>query len=417
MKMHRRSFLRTTLGAAPLLAFGTSRLTNLAFAADSAVAADRDLLVSIFLRGGCDGLSLVAPVDDRDYVAARPPEMRVREKGEHAGLALSNGFAGADWRLHKEAAPLHELYVQGDLAIVHACGLVNGSRSHFDAQDMMERGIADQKSLGLDTGWLARVLAAIPDPGLLPGVSPAGTLPVSLLGTDRACGIADLRDFAYWGDEKERSVLRSLQSLASPLAAPSQRTLALIQAIQKRLPHDKDGNVPKYQPARGVKYPEHDFSDALQTVAWLTKLEVGLQVAAIDYGDWDTHTGQSYRFTEQVKNLAGPLAAFYRDIADRAQCVTIVVMSEFGRRLKANESGGTDHGHGNVMLVLGKGIRGGRLHGTWPGLSNDQLDQHADLAITTDYRQVLAEVLEKRLKCNAGHIFPSWSASGALGLD
>ncbi len=117
-----------------------------------------------------------------------------------------------------------------------------------------------------------------------------------------------------------------------------------------------------------------------------------------------------------MRNLAGPLAAFYRDLADRTQHVTIVVMSEFGRRLKANESGGTDHGHGNMMLVLGKGIRGGRLHGAWPGLANDLLDQHADLAITTDYRQVLAEVLEKRLKCNTEHIFPGWREKGVLGL-
>jgi len=306
-----------------LLAFGASRLTQLAFAADSAVAAGRDLLVSIFLRGGCDGLSLIAPVDDRDYIAARPPEMRVLAKGENAGLPLKNGFAGADWRMHKEAAPLHELYTHGDLAIVHACGMVNGSRSHFDAQDMMERGIADQKNLGLDTGWLARVLAAIPTPGLLPGVAPAGTLPMSMLGTDRACGISDLRDFAYGGDDNARAALRALQSIASPLTAPSQRTLALIEAIGKQLPHEKDGSVSKYQPASGAKYPEHDFSNALQTVAWLAKLEVGLQVAALDYGDWDTHTGQSYRFTDQVHNLAGPLAAFYRDLSNRGQNVTM----------------------------------------------------------------------------------------------
>jgi uncharacterized protein (DUF1501 family) len=342
--------------------------------------------------------------------------MRVKEKGEHPGLPLANGFAGADWRLHHEAAPLLELYQQGDLAIVHACGLVNASRSHFDAQDMMERGIADQKNLGLDTGWLARVLAAIPAPGLLPGVSPAGTLPISMLGTDRACGIADLRDFAYYGDDDQRAILHQLQNLTSPLTTPARRTLALVEEIQKRLPRDKDGNVPKYQPAKGARYPEHDFSETLQTVAWLAKLDVGLQVAAVDYGDWDTHTGQDYRFAEQVRNLAGPLAAFYRDLADRRQHVTVVVMSEFGRRLKSNESGGTDHGHGNVMFVLGKGIRGGRLHGKWPGLANDQLDQHADLAITTDYRQVLAEVLEKRLRCKADDAFPGWSSSGTIGL-
>jgi uncharacterized protein (DUF1501 family) len=281
---------------------------------------------------------------------------------------------------------------------------------------MMERGIADQKNLGLDTGWLARVLAAIPAPGLLPGVSPAGTLPISMLGTDRACGIADLRDFAYYGDDDQRAILHQLQNLTSPLTTPARRTLALVEEIQKRLPRDKDGNVPKYQPAKGARYPEHDFSETLQTVAWLAKLDVGLQVAAVDYGDWDTHTGQDYRFAEQVRNLAGPLAAFYRDLADRRQHVTVVVMSEFGRRLKSNESGGTDHGHGNVMFVLGKGIRGGRLHGKWPGLANDQLDQHADLAITTDYRQVLAEVLEKRLRCKADDAFPGWSSSGTIGL-
>ena len=189
-----------------------------------------------------------------------------------------------------------------------------------------------------------------------------------------------------------------------------------MEAIQKRLPHDKEGNVPKYQAAKGANYPEHEFSNALQTVAWMAKLDVGLQVAALDYGDWDTHSGQADRFREQVKNLAGPLAAFYRDLAERSQRVTVVVMSEFGRRLKANESGGTDHGHGNVMLVLGKGIRGGRLHGAWPGLANDRLDEHADLAITTDYREVLAEVLEKRMKCKTERIFPGWSSQRGLGL-
>ena len=174
---------------------------------------------------------------------------------------------------------------------------------------------------------------------------------------------------------------------------------------------------PNYVPAKGVKFPEHDFSQPLKTVAQLAKMEVGLQVAAIDYGDWDTHTGQDYRLNDLVENLAKPLHAFYQDLSSLKQRVTILVMSEFGRRLKANESGGTDHGHGNLMLVLGSGIKGGRCFGQWPGLANDQLDEHADVAITTDYRQVLSEVLQSRMRgADIAKVFPGFTPGNALGL-
>jgi uncharacterized protein (DUF1501 family) len=412
----RRSFLRRTL-AASCLTFGSAGIQRLGFAEDSSAAAGRDLLVSIFLRGGCDGLGVLAPVDDEHYRAARNASLRIAEKGEKSGISVKHGYNGQDWRLHPAAAPLHELYAHGDLALIHACGLKNGTRSHFDAQDMMERGISDQKNLGLGTGWLTRLLETLPGTGLLPGVGAAGTLPASFLGSSRAAAIPSLQDFSYYGDERQMKALRLIQQGGGMLAEDGNRMLNLLQEIGKRLPKKPDGGFADYIPAKGVAYPEHDFSQPLKTVAQLAKMEVGLQVAAVDYGDWDTHTGQEYRLTDLVANLARPLHAFYEDLSKINQRVTIVVMSEFGRRLKANESGGTDHGHGNLMILIGSGIRGGRCIGSWPGLANDQLDEHADLAITTDYRQALSELLQSRMRgADAAKIFPGFEPGNALGL-
>ena len=412
----RRSFLRRALGASSL-AFGCTRIQRLGFATDSAAAAGRDLLVTIFLRGGCDGLGVLAPVDDVSYLAARGAGLRVMEKGERAGIALKRAYAGHDWRLHPAAAPLHELYAQGDLALIHACGLTNGSRSHFDAQDMMERGIADQKNLGLGTGWLTRLLDTLPDTSLLPGLAAAGTLPASLLGSSRVAAISSLQDFNYYGDERQLKVLRLLQTPGSALTESGMHMLNLMAEIAKMLPKKANGDIADYVPAKDAHYPDHDFSQPLKTVAQLAKMEVGLQVAAIDYGDWDTHTGQDYRLKDLIENLAKPLHAFYQDLSNLPQRVTVVVMSEFGRRLKANDSGGTDHGHGNLMMVLGHGIKGGRCLGTWPGLENDQLDQHADVAITTDYRQVLSEILQSRMRgADVAKVFPGFKPGNALGL-
>ncbi len=373
--------------------------------------------MSIFLRGGCDGLGVFAPVDDPHYRDARISGLRIAEKGKTAGLRLDHAYAAQDWRIHPAAGPLKELYDHGDLALIHACGLKNATRSHFDAQDMMERGIADQKGLGLGTGWLTRLLDALPSDGLLPGVSGAGTLPVSLLGSGRAAAISNLQDFNYYGDDRQARALALLHDQTNPAGKSGADLLRLMREISQRLPKKADGGVADYVPAKGVKYPEHDFSQPLKTVAQLAKMEVGLQVAAIDYGDWDTHTGQDYRLQDLVENLSKPLRAFYEDLGSLRQRTTIVVMSEFGRRVKANESGGTDHGHGNLMLVLGGGIKGGRCFGSWPGLSNEQLDQHADLAITTDYRQVISEVLQARMRLHdLSAIFPGFTPEKSLGL-
>jgi len=412
----RRSLLRRALGASGLT-LGGGGIQRLAFAEDSAAAAGRDLLVTIFLRGGCDGLGVLAPVDDPHYRAARQANLRIVEKGERPGLAIKNGYAGHDWRLHPDAAPLQELYAHGDLAMIHACGLKNGTRSHFDAQDMMERGINEQKNLGLGTGWLTRFLDSLPGTGLLPGLSADGAMPASLLGCTRAAAIANLQDFSYYGDDRQMKALRLMHAQSGALGAGGNRMLTLLQEVTKKLPKKPDGSVAEYLPAKGVTYPEHDFSNTLKTVAQLAKMELGLQVAAINYGDWDTHTGQDYRLNDLVANLAKPLHAFYADLAAQRQRTTIVIMSEFGRRLKANESGGTDHGHGNLMWVLGGGIQGGRCLGSWPGLANDKLDEHADLAITTDYRQVLSEVLMARMRgAEVATVFPGFTPGSPLGV-
>jgi uncharacterized protein (DUF1501 family) len=412
----RRSLLRRALGAS-CLTLGGGGIQRMAFAEDSAAAAGRDLLVTIFLRGGCDGLGVLAPADDPHYRAARQATLRIMEKGERPGLAIKNGYAGHDWRLHSDAAPLQELYAHGELAMIHACGLKNGTRSHFDAQDMMERGINDQKNLGLGTGWLTRLLDLLSGTGLLPGLSADGAMPASLLGSTRAAAIATLQDFSYYGDDRQMNALRLMHAQSGALGAGGNRMLSLLQEVTKKLPKKSDGGVAAYVPAKGVTYPEHDFSNSLKTVAQLAKMEIGLQVAAINYGDWDTHTGQDYRLNDLVANLAKPLHAFYADLSAQRQRTTIVIMSEFGRRLKANESGGTDHGHGNLMWVLGAGIKGGRCFGSWPGLANDKLDEHADLAITTDYRQVLSEVLMARMRgAEVATVFPGFTPGSPLGV-
>ena len=411
--INRRTFLRRSFAAS----VGGTAIQRLSFASDGAAASGRDLLVTVFLRGGCDGLGVLAPVDDPQYIASRNGELRLADKGPHAGLQVNQAYAGHDWRLHPAAAPLHELYAQGEAAFIHACGLKNATRSHFDAQDMMERGISDQKNLGTATGWLTRLLDSLPDAGLLPGLSAAGTLPVSFLGSSRAAAIASLQDFNYYGSERQMKVLRTMHAHGGALAGNGERLLQVMEDITKRLSKKADGGVADYVPAKGAVYPEHDFSNALKTIAQLAKMEVGLQIAAVDYGDWDTHTGQAYRMDELVQNLAKPLSAFYHDVGSLKQRVTIVVMSEFGRRVKANESGGTDHGHGNLMMVLGRGIKGGRCLGSWPGLLNDQLDEHTDLAITTDYRQVIAEVLQSRMRgADVSKVFPGYVMDKPLGV-
>lgn len=412
--MKRRQFFQTCSGS--LASIAGSRITNLAYATDVASAPD-NLLVVLFLRGGCDGLNLVAPVNDKSYIAARPEHLRLTDKGKHEGLTLKNSYAGVDMRLHPKAAALRELYDQGDLALIHGCGLTNGTRSHFEAQDMMERGVADQKNLNMGSGWLTRTIEALQPAGLLPVVAIGGELPDSLLHSKLAVSMHQARQFGY-GREEQVDLLKRLYSGNESIHRVGKLTLDTITTLQSKLPRDSNGNTIDYQPEANISYENTgDLGENLQALAQLAKMDTGLRVATVDYGGWDTHQYQEEEFSDLTEELSRALMAFYNDMSRFHKKMTIVVHSEFGRRLKSNQSDGTDHGHGGVNMVIGGGIKGGKLYGEWKGLANEHLDQGADLAVTTDYRTVLNEVLTKRVGlADTKSIFPGFEMKKALGV-
>jgi uncharacterized protein (DUF1501 family) len=202
-----------------------------------------------------------------------------------------------------------------------------------------------------------------------------------------------------------------------PLVAAGAGALRAFDVVQSKLPRGADGNVLPYKPDNDLSYGDGDLARSLQTVAQLVKMDLGLRVATVDFGGWDTHDAQGYHFPILLKQLSTALHAFYNDLGAYHGRLNVVVMSEFGRRLKSNQSAGTDHGHGNAMMVLGAGIRGGMLHGTWPGLATEQLDSRADLAVTTDYRVVLSEILSKRFGLSdATAVFPELSGHQSIGV-
>ena len=356
------------------------------------------ILVVIFLRGGADGLSLVSPSGDKDYIAARSSDLRVARKGENAGFVLKNANADADFRFHPRAKGLSELYDSGELAVVHAAGLRDATRSHFDAEDRMERAAPGQgTSAG---GWLARWMNAVKPQGILPALAVGAAAPDSLRGARGVAVAAEINALRAAAGHGYSTAIRAL--LAGQLCgdailgAPVKRLLSLSDAIEARVALDENGNMRAYEPS--VEYPkDNPLSGSLKTVAQTIKLGLGLRVSTVDFGDWDTHVDQAGQFADQVNILSAALLAFWRDLENHRDNVSVLVMSEFGRRLKSNESGGTNHGHGNAMMMLGPKVRGGRMYGKWPGLANANLDEGADLAITTDYRSVLAEMM-------AGHM-------------
>ena len=409
--LSRRELLAT--GAGGLAMIPLAPAVRVGFAAEGAA---RDVLVVVFLHGGADGLHLLAPVDDPDYVAARARDLRLAEGGADAGLRLDAEGADRDFRFHPRAAPLRELFQSGDLAAVVASGLMHGSRSHFECQAMMDHGTPAPNWGHVASGWLARHLEVMANTEDLAAVAPASIPPRSLDGGP-ATAIPKLEEYGVWADESLVEALRKLGQGPGPARRAIQRTLASIDRVQAALPHDAAGEALAYGPETAGVYGEHPFGHALAVVARLVKLDLGLEVAAVDLDGWDTHTGQSWRMNELVDQLARGLAAFYGDLAAHHRRLSVVVMSEFGRRLRANQSWGTDHGHGNHMFVLGGNVNGGRLHGTWPGLATNALDRGVDLAVTTDYRTVLAEVLMRRAgNPRIGYVFPTLAEYAPLGV-
>jgi uncharacterized protein (DUF1501 family) len=374
---------------------------------------NRDVIVSVFLRGGCDGLSLVVPFFDANYAAGRPTIAIPRPDSTAAnrGIALDN-----QWGLPRSLAALEPAYRAQRLLFIQATGSIDPSRSHFDAQRYMEVG--KPADVTVTTGWLGRHLAAVApmrSNALLRGMGISSGLQKTLVGAPRTLPIPNPANFTISGaantaTERSAWLRDDFSTTAEPIrstALDALNTIELLRAI----------NFTTYAPANGAVYPAGSFGQGLRSSAALIKADIGVEAIALDLGGWDTHSGQDPNigtpYYNTVLNLGNSLGAFYADViaSGLAQNVTLVVMSEFGRNVRQNGSQGTDHGRGNVMFAMGRHIAGGRvLVNNWPGLAREQLERNQDLRVTLDHRDILAEIVRNRLgNNNLGVVFPGYT--------
>jgi len=378
-------------------------MPRLSFAPKNA-APRGDTLVVVFLRGAADVLNMVVPHGEDAYYQLRPtlgiarPDDGRKMKDER--VVDLDGFFG----FHPNMSSLLEAWQSRQLAIIHACGAPDESRSHFKAMELMERGVDDER--GPASGWIGRHLATLNTGNSSPlRAVGMGTRPQrSLSGSVPVSALRSIADFHLGGDQRALQQMRAALSYVYQNDEMGQDTLSIMDTLQKLDPTN-------YQ-STNSQYPDSEFGLALKQTAMLIKAEVGLEVSAIDLGGWDTHFTQGSMtglMPNLMKDLAEGLAAFHADMADHMNKLTTVTMSEFGRRAYENGSLGTDHGHGSMMMVLGGNVDGGKVHGQWPGLSEGQLIGPGDLAVTTDYRDVLSEVLIKRLNNPATNdVFPEY---------
>jgi uncharacterized protein (DUF1501 family) len=380
-----------------------SWMPRLAFAPQDA-APRGDTLVVIFLRGAADVLNMVVPHGEEAYYRLRPslgvprPD-DVGTRKEDRALDL-DGFFG----FHPSLRSLLDPWSSGQLAIIHACGAPDESRSHFKAMELMERGVEDAR--GPASGWIGRHLATLNTGNSSPlRAVGMGTRPQrSLSGSVPVSALRSIADFHLGGDARALQQMRAALSTVYNDDVLGQDTLSIMDTLQQLDPD-------KYR-SSSTDYPESEFGLALKQTAMLIKAGVGLEVSAIDVGGWDTHFAQGSvtgLMPNLMKDLADGIAAFHADMQVHMKNLTVVTMSEFGRRASENGSLGTDHGHGSMMMVMGGSVNGGKIHGEWPGLEDGQLIGPGDLAVTTDYRAVLSEVLVKRLNNPATQdIFPDY---------
>lgn len=401
----RRGFLKG--GALALV--GTSVIPSFllrsVMAEATTAAANNKRLVVLFQRGAADGLNIVVPFQEKNYYSMRP-SIAIKQQD----VLDLNGFFG----LHPSLAAFKPLYDQGHLAIIHAAGSTDSSRSHFDAQDYMESGTPGVKST--QDGWLNRALLNGPAPDG-PGGKPSafravalGTqVPRTLQGKLPAIAVSNLADFSVGGKGPQTSSISNAfqamydESSDAVLHGTGQETFEAVKML-------KAADPAKYAPAAGVNYPNGPFGNSLKQIAQLMKANLGVEAAFSDIGGWDTHQNQGAatgQLANRLTEFANGIAAFWKDMGDDAENITLVTMSEFGRTARQNGTGGTDHGHANVMFVLGGQVNGGKVYGKWPGLDNSQLNEGRDLAVTTDFRRVLGEAAYKTLGAkNLEAVFP-----------
>ncbi len=407
----RRLFLKSSalaifgVGAAP------AWLSRAVYAGNTSGRRNK-ILIAIFQRGAVDGLNVVVPHGEKRYYEMRPAIAIPRPDGTPDSALDLDGMFG----LHPALAPLKPLWDDRHLAIIEAVGSPDPTRSHFDAQDYMESGTPGMK--GTTDGWLNRALpkeTAASSP--LRAVSLGSTLPRTLRGRNDAVAVNNLSDFqvrdARGAQTFEQMYDNTIDTVLHGAGKETFEAVRIMQSLQKQ----------KYAPANGAAYPNGRFAQSLRQIAQLVKADVGLEVAFADVGGWDTHVNQSGAkptagvLANNLAEFGGALAAFYRDLDDRIEDVTVVTMSEFGRTAKENGNRGTDHGHANVMFVMGGDVRGGKVYGDWPGLEQEQLYEARDLNLTTDFRDVLGELVSKHLgNARLGSVFPGYAAPKFRGI-
>jgi uncharacterized protein (DUF1501 family) len=390
------------VGAAPLW------LQRAALAKDAPGRRNK-VLVAIFQRGAADGLNIVIPHGEQRYYDLRPTISVPRPNAAvPADSAIDlDGFFG----LHPSLASLKPLWDRQELAIVHAAGSPDPTRSHFDAQDYMESGTPGLKATA--DGWLNRALPPVTGkPSPVRAVSLGPVLARTLKGSNSAVAVENLNNFTV-RDAAASKVLESMYGSSQDqiLGGTGRETfdaVTLLQSMQKT----------PYQPAAGANYPRGKFGDSMRQIAQLIKADVGVEVAFADLGGWDHHVNETGprasvgQLANRLDEFGASLSAFYRDLGDRMEDVVVVTMSEFGRTAKENGNRGTDHGHANAMFVMGGPVKGGKVYGKWPGLAPEQLYEERDLALTTDFRDILSEAVRSHLgNTSLKSVFPNYVAS------
>ncbi len=391
--MKRREFLIASgLATLPLikpqLVFGNSHGTN-----------NKDVLVCVYQRGAADGLNMVVPYADDDYYNKRPT-IAVPKPGQENGALDLDGFFG----LNPNMSALMPIFNNGDLAMVHAVGSPDSSRSHFTAQDYMELGTPGINST-VD-GWLNRYLETLSEQASTFQAVGFGQVQLALKGIAPAIGMNSIESFSLVTKEGQEDVVQqAIQSLFNQNLAIDNVSSGVIAAVEE-LDISDPASIPI---ENGAEYPNTSFGSDMQQLAQLIKAGIGLEVACVDIHGWDHHDQEVQAMTAISADFANSLAAFYTDLGDTMANVSVVTMTEFGRRVQENASQGTDHGHGGSMFLMGGGVNGGQVITDWPGLANNQLSD-GDLAITTDYRTVLSDVLINRLSANdLSSVFPGFN--------
>jgi uncharacterized protein (DUF1501 family) len=384
----RRVFIRHGGLALVSLGFAPSFLTR---TVEAAGTARRKVLVAIFQRGAVDGLNMVVPFGEKDYYASRPTIAIPRPgSGDLSGLDLDGFFA-----FHPRLAPLQALYARRELAIVHACGSPDNTRSHFDAQDYMESATPGRKST--TDGWLNRYLAAkrTEEQSAFRAVSLTQQLPRALQGHAPALAMNQIAQFGIRGDNMTSASFESKYTGAADgvLSGTGREAFDAIRTLRAATPE-------KHQPANGAAYPRSPFGQSMLQIGQLIKADLGLEVAFTEIGGWDHHVnqgGSAGQLANRLADFGNGIAALVTDLGERMDDVVILTMSEFGRAVVENGNRGTDHGHGNAMMVIGGAVKGGKVYGKWPGLKAEQRYERRDLAVTTDFRDVFAEVVVRHL--------------------